>query len=68
MKFFGTGVVWDGELNKPLSKFVNGEYETEDLRIVGIMIKLGYRHKADKKPIADKKPVKKKQPTRAVKK
>lgn len=28
--FYGSGVVWDSERNKPLVRFVNGKYSTND--------------------------------------
>lgn len=31
----GTGIIWDGENNKPLCKFVDGRFETSNKRIIG---------------------------------
>lgn len=42
MKFYGNGVVWDGENNKRLIKFVGGAVETEDERVQSILIERGY--------------------------
>ena len=43
MLFKGNGGVWDKEKNKRLCKFVNGEFETEDIRTIEILAKLGYK-------------------------
>lgn len=42
MKFYGNGIVWDGENNKTLCQFVNGEFETEDARIANKLLELNY--------------------------
>jgi hypothetical protein len=44
MKFYGRGVVWDAENNKALCRFVNGEIETSDERVMNKLFKLGYEH------------------------
>ena len=41
--FKGNGVVWDKEKNRPLCRFINGEYKVEDPRIQGILKSLGYK-------------------------
>ena len=45
MKFYGTGgtIVWDKENDKALCQFVDGEFETDDKRIIDLLIKAGYR-------------------------
>lgn len=43
MKFFGNGAFWDVENNKPLCEFVNGEFETDDTRIITILTTAGYK-------------------------
>ena len=43
MTFYGDGIVWDCEKNKPLCKFENGELETADKRVVEILKGLGYK-------------------------
>lgn len=42
MKYKGNGVVWDSVKNKPLCKFVNGEFETNDSYIIGVLESKGY--------------------------
>ena len=45
MKFYGTGIVWDKEYNKNLCKFnKHGEFETEDKRVIDILLGLDYKH------------------------
>ena len=44
MKFYGNGIVWDKEKNKRLCKFVEGEFETDDNRIVNNLVDLGYKY------------------------
>jgi hypothetical protein len=44
MKFYGKGVVWDGENNKRLIKFVGGVCDTDDERICAELIRRGYEH------------------------
>ena len=45
MKFYGQGIVWDKELNKSLCKFnKHGEFETEDKRVIDILLSLDYNH------------------------
>jgi hypothetical protein len=52
MKFYGKGVVWDGENNKRLCKFVGGVCDTDDKRIQAILIERGY--KFDPEPVSGK--------------
>lgn len=40
--FNGKGIVWDGEANKPLARFKDGVFETEDGKTAGKLKKLGY--------------------------
>ena len=42
MKFYGNGIVWDGENDRPLCEFVNGEFTTKDVRIIEILTDSGY--------------------------
>lgn len=45
MKFYGRGIVWDAERNKPLCTFDrNGELEVSDERTCRLLVKHGYRH------------------------
>lgn len=44
MKFYGNGVVWDKENNKRLCKFINGEFDAEDERVIAILKSLGYQY------------------------
>jgi hypothetical protein len=51
MKFFSdipTVIAWDGENDKPLP-FANGEYVTEDERIIALLKKAGFEHDEPKK-------------------
>jgi len=38
MKFYRRGIIWDSKINKPLCKFVDGIYETEDQNEIEILI------------------------------
>ena len=42
MKFYGSGIVWDKENNKPLCKFEGGEFETKDERVIKLLQEAGY--------------------------
>jgi len=45
MKFYGNGVIWDAEKSKPLCRFdKSGVFETEDKRIMDILVNNGYKH------------------------
>ena len=44
MKFFGNGIIWDAENNKNLCKFENGEFETENKRVIHILTEMGYEN------------------------
>ena len=46
MKFYGSGIVWDGENNTRLCKFVNGEFETDDEEVIRKMEAAGYGRQA----------------------
>ncbi len=37
MIFYGTGIVWDAENNRPLCRFVGGKYETNDSREIVLL-------------------------------
>lgn len=43
MEFLGNGIVWDKEKNKALCSFEKGKFETEDMRIIKILLSLGYK-------------------------
>lgn len=43
MIFKGNGVVWDGEKNKPLCKFVKGSLSTLDQRTISILERNNYQ-------------------------
>lgn len=43
MKFYGNGIVWDGTADKPLCRFVDGEYKTTDRKVIAKLKALGYR-------------------------
>lgn len=47
MRFYGNGVVWDAENNKPLVRFAGGVFETTDKHIADKLIALGYKHDGD---------------------
>jgi hypothetical protein len=61
MVFHGRGIVWDPKNDKRLMKFVDGKYETNDKRIIDVLLRAGYPH--DEEPVIDepieKEPVKK---------
>ena len=44
MKFYGKNeIVWDKENDKELCRFINGEIETSDLRVIKCLKGLNYR-------------------------
>ena len=47
MRFYGNGVVWDAENNKPLVRFAGGVFETTDKYTADRLIALGYPHDGD---------------------
>jgi hypothetical protein len=58
MKFYGNGIVWDAIKNKPLCKFINGEYETNDNECIEKLIQAGYEHERSEKTIQTQEPAK----------
>ena len=44
MKFYGVGAVWGGEDNKILCRFVDGELETDDEKVIKKLTNNGYKH------------------------
>jgi len=46
-KFFGNGLVWDKEKDSLLCTFVNGEFITEDKRIIDILTNLKYQFEVE---------------------
>ena len=57
MKFFGKGIAWNHELDKPLCKFIGGELETEDQKVIEKLKKLGYT--VDEEKVVNRKTNKK---------
>ena len=55
MKFYGNGIVWDGTADKPLCRFVGGEYETADRKVIAKLKALGYPYKG-REPKPDNSP------------
>lgn len=57
MIFLGNGIVWDGDKNCVLAKFVNGEFDTTDADKIAKLSKMGYNTKysinEDKTPTAN---------------
>ena len=52
MTFYGNGVVWDREREKPLCKFENGKIETDDIRAINIL-KERYKYEAEKEILVE---------------
>lgn len=44
MKFKGQGNIWDAENNCILCRFKKGELETDDRRVIDMLISAGYEH------------------------
>jgi len=53
MKFKGNGLVWDKERNKPLCKFINGEFETDDMRTIEVLASLNYESDGNSNDLRD---------------
>lgn len=49
MKFYGNGIVWNAQANRPLCRFEKGELVTEDENVIKTLAELGYKH--DEPPI-----------------
>jgi len=60
MKFMGHGIVWDGENNRPLCKFKDGQLETEDSNIAEKLKNAGYKFEGEikKTDISDERTIK----------
>lgn len=43
MRFYGNGVVWDAQNDRPLARFVGGVFDTEEQRTTQLLIDSGYR-------------------------
>lgn len=43
MKFYGSGVVWDKTADRRLCRFKDGEFETDDQRVIKLLKAAGYR-------------------------
>ena len=65
MKFYGAGIVWNGREDKPLCRFQNGEFETNDKETAEILLALGFEH-TGKKPAAKTKESEQTEVTKAV--
>ena len=65
MKFYGAGIVWNGREDKPLCRFQNGEFDTNDKETAEILLDLGFEH-TGKKPAAKPKETEQKEVTEAV--
>ena len=48
MRFHGKGVVWDKENHKPLCRFVDGIFETDDERTIQLLKEAGYHGEKQK--------------------
>ena len=44
MKFYGNGIVWNAQANRPLCRFEKGEITTEDESIITVLTDLRYKH------------------------
>lgn len=55
MKFKGAGIVWDKRHDKPLCKFVDGVYETNDTKEQAILKELGYEYEVTSKKATTRK-------------
>jgi len=44
MKFYGVGAVWGGEDNKILCRFIDGELETDDEKVIKKLLGNGYKN------------------------
>ena len=64
MKFYGNGIVWDKSNNKPLFRFNNGVFETDEKTTIDKLIKSGYKHDGDfpEESIKEEKPIPKPAP------
>ena len=49
MKFYGNGIIWNAQANRPLCRFEKGEFTTEDEGAIKALMNLGYKH--DEPPI-----------------
>lgn len=47
MKFYGRGLVWDTEKDKPLARFTDGELETDNIYVVEKLIAAGYEYERE---------------------
>lgn len=44
MKFYGHGIVWDADKDKPLCEFKDGVFETKTKRTIDKLTALGYEN------------------------
>lgn len=44
MKFYGNGIVWNAQANRPLCRFEKGGFITEDESVIKALADLGYKH------------------------
>ena len=56
MKFYGVGAVWGGEDNKILCRFVDGELETDDEKVIKKLTDNGYKHDGQQEKVIDEVP------------
>ena len=57
MRFYGTGMGWDGKKDCMLVKFDNGILDTEEKRVIDCLIHAGFKHDEteDKKEAIEEK-------------
>lgn len=56
MKFYGVGAVWGGEDNKILCRFIDGELETDDEKVIKKLTDNGYKHDGKQDKVIDEVP------------
>ena len=47
MKFYGKGIIWDAENDCILCRFKDGEFETEDKRVIFKLAELGFKYEGE---------------------
>ena len=53
MKFYGVGAVWGGEDNKILCRFIDGELETDDEKVIKKLLDNGYKHDGKQEKVVE---------------
>ena len=56
MKFYGVGAVWGGGDNKILCRFIDGELETDDEKVIKKLTDNGYKHDGKQEKVIDEVP------------